>query len=84
MSSDVYVLDANVFIEASRRYYAFDLAPGFWSSLIHHANSGRIKSIDRIKQELERGKDDLTEWINHNFHEAFASTNDADILDSYR
>ncbi len=84
MSSDVYVLDANVFIEASRRYYAFDLAPGFWSSLIQHAKDSRIISIDRIKQELERGKDELAEWVKHDFQEAFASTHDADILDSYR
>lgn len=28
-SSTVYVLDANVFIEAARRYYAFDIAPVF-------------------------------------------------------
>jgi len=25
-----YILDANVFIEAYKRYYAFDLCPGFW------------------------------------------------------
>jgi hypothetical protein len=26
----MYVVDANVLIEAKNRYYAFDLAPGFW------------------------------------------------------
>ena len=25
-----HLLDANVFIEAAKRYYAFDLAPSFW------------------------------------------------------
>jgi hypothetical protein len=34
MNQSVYVLDADVFIEASRRYYAFDIAPKFWDSLI--------------------------------------------------
>jgi hypothetical protein len=29
MDGATYVLDANVFIEAARRYYAFDLAPPF-------------------------------------------------------
>lgn len=43
-----YVLDANVFIEAARRYYAFDLAPAFWRALIKHAIQGRVLSIDRI------------------------------------
>lgn len=62
MEGPEFVLDANVFIEAARRYYAFDLAPGFWESLIHYAKNGRIRSIDRVKQELERGKDQLAEW----------------------
>ena len=28
--SPIHVLDANVFVEAHRRYCAFDLCPGFW------------------------------------------------------
>ena len=36
MGSDLqYILDANVFIEAYKRYYAFDLCPGFWRSIEH-------------------------------------------------
>jgi len=27
-SSQVFLLDANVFIEAHRRYYSFDICPG--------------------------------------------------------
>ena len=51
MGGATYVLDANVFIEAARRYYAFDLAPKFWESLVLHAADGRIQSIDRIKKK---------------------------------
>ncbi len=58
-----YLLDANVFIEANRRYYAFDLCPGFWDCLVSHHQGERIQSIDRVKQELERGGDDLLEWV---------------------
>jgi hypothetical protein len=85
VSSDTpYVLDANVFIEAARRYYAFDLAPGFWQHLSYFASIGRIHSIDRVRQELERGKDDLADWVrNECFGNGFASTNDAGILQSY-
>jgi predicted nucleic acid-binding protein len=83
MDATTYVLDANVFIEAARRYYAFDLAPKFWESLIHHAADGRIQSIDRIKQELERGKDDLATWASTEFSDAFASTDQEDVIESY-
>jgi hypothetical protein len=62
-AAKTYVLDANVFIEAKRRYYAFDLCPGFWESLIWHHGRSRVYSIDRVKAELMLGGDDLTEWV---------------------
>jgi len=84
MGDPVFVLDANVFIEAARRYYAFDLAPKFWQSLAHHATNGRIESIDRIGQELLRGSDDLAKWAKSRFSNAFACTDDEDVLHAYR
>lgn len=79
----VYVLDANVFIQAARRYYAFDLAPKFWEALVRHGGGGQIKSIDRVKQELERGKDELATWAREIFADAFASTDDTDFIRSF-
>ncbi len=80
----VYVLDANVFIEAARRYYAFDVAPAFWNGLIHHASEGRIRSIDKIKNELERGNDELADWIKSgNLSDAFASTDQEDVINIF-
>lgn len=52
---DTFVLDANIFIEAHRRYYGLDLCPGFWESLRHFARRGRLLSIDRVYRELEDG-----------------------------
>jgi len=78
-----YVLDSNVFMEAARRYYAFDLAPKFWESLVHHAANGRLESIERIKQEIERGNDELAIWTTSQFSDAFASTDEEDVTESY-
>jgi hypothetical protein len=78
-----FVLDANVFIEAARRYYAFDLAPRFWETLIRHARDGRIQSIDRVKQELGKGHDELADWSKTHFSDAFASTNEDDIVQCF-
>lgn len=83
MDGATYVLDANVFIEAARRYYAFDLAPPFWESLVHHAADGRIQSIDRIKVELERGNDELMAWARGDFSDAFASTDEEGVISFY-
>lgn len=83
MDGAAYVLDTNVFVEAARRYYAFDLAPPFWENLIRYAAKGRICSIDRVKQELERGKDELATWATSQFNDAFASTDEEDVTESY-
>jgi len=84
MDGHTYVLDANVFIEAARRYYAFDLVPRFWTILVEQANNGLIESIDRVKQELNRGNDELADWANTDFANAFASTNRDEIIEWYR
>lgn len=78
-----YVLDANVFIDAKRRYYAFDLVPIFWDSLIVQAGNGKIRSIDRVKDELRRGNDDLATWVGTHAHSLYMSTDEEDIIQSY-
>jgi len=84
MAEPVFVLDTDVFIEAARRYYAFDLGTKFWDILISQAKDGRICCIDRVKQELDRGKDDLKEWANKQFSGAFASTDEEEVVFSFR
>jgi hypothetical protein len=58
----MYVLDSNVLIEAKNRYYAFDIAPGFWDWL-EHAHKQRLAcSIEAVRDELLEGNDELAEW----------------------
>jgi hypothetical protein len=89
MVRSVYVLDANVFIEAARHYYAFDLHTRFWDILNEHAQNGVIESIDWVKKELEKGKgkkeeeDELARWANSYFIRAFCSTDKEDVIKSY-
>ena len=56
-----------MYIEASKRYYAFDIVPSFWNELVNKAKDGRIFSIDKVKAELNYKNDDLKEWVNDNF-----------------
>ncbi len=78
-----YVLDANVFIEASKRYYSFDLAPAFWRCLLNHAGHGKIISIDRVFNELNRLNDKLAEWAQYDFRKYFISTDEDKIITKY-
>lgn len=78
-----FLLDANVFIEAARRYYAFDLLPQFWNALIEEAKDHRVSSIDRVKKEIQRGKDQLAEWAKNEFDFAFAPSDQPDVIDRF-
>jgi hypothetical protein len=80
----VYVLDSDVFMTAARSYYAFDLVPTFWRVLVGEASNGRLLSIDRVKEEIDRGNDRLKEWASGDFHAWFEPTNHSSVLGHYR
>jgi len=61
-----FILDADVFIQAHRQYYPFDICPGYWDAILHYRRKGRVGSIDRIKADLDKGKDDLARWATAN------------------
>lgn len=58
-----YLLDANVFIEAKNRYYAFDICPGFWTWLDAAGASGMVATIAPVRDELIAGRDELADWM---------------------
>lgn len=58
----MYLLDANAFIEASRLYYAFDIAPGFWRWLGDPSLDGFVASVGAVRDELATGTDALADW----------------------
>ncbi|PIX95638.1 MAG: DUF4411 domain-containing protein [Hydrogenophilales bacterium CG_4_10_14_3_um_filter_63_21] len=59
----MYLLDANVFIEAKNFYYRFDTFPGFWEWLDAEQTEGHLASIEPICDELFKGNDELAVWI---------------------
>lgn len=76
-----FVLDANVFIQAHRAYYAFDVCPGYWKALLAHHDSARLCSIDRVRGELVAGGDELADWVMQTIPAAlFANTDDPAII----
>ncbi|KAA8723891.1 DUF4411 family protein [Corynebacterium phocae] len=51
----MYLLDTNVFIEASRLYYHPDIAPYFWQWLREQHEAGNVGSIEAVKKEIDGG-----------------------------
>ncbi|MFO7342625.1 DUF4411 family protein [Caldibacillus debilis] len=82
----VYLLDANIFIDAYKKYYAFDIVPSFWEKIKQQAEAGRIISIDRVKDEIDRyhEEDELKIWVNQVFGRWFVSTDNEEVIESYR
>lgn len=63
----LYLLDANVLIDAHNKYYASDMVPEFWDWLLHCAATGAIAMPLEIFEEVRGGadakKDLLNEWL---------------------
>lgn len=78
-----YLLDTNVFVQAYRTYYAFDLAPLFWEELTRCARQGSVRSVDRVLEEINRRTDRLTDWVNNEFQKWFEDTHQSDVVSSY-
>lgn len=79
-----YVLDANAFIQAKRRFYGFAFCPGYWHTLIWHQQHGRLCSVDKVQDELLRGGDDLAKWVEQQFGTmAFADTTTPAVVGVY-
>jgi len=79
-----YLLDSNVFIEAHRNYYAFDLCPGFWDSVIWHHENGRLMSLDKVRAEIVHETDALVDWIHVKMPSSgFAVSSDAEVITEF-
>ena len=65
----MYLVDANILIEAKNRYYGFDIVPGFWTWMEKLHADGLACSIEEVRNELLAGQDELAEWAKT--HSAF-------------
>ncbi len=58
----MYLLDANVFMQAKNLHYGFDFCPAFWEWLIARNAAGNVFSIEKVEDEILAGDDDLSQW----------------------
>lgn len=63
----LYLLDANVLIDANRDYYPLARVPEFWEWLIDLSTSQQVKIPMEMYEEILAGKEDvLTRWLKDN------------------
>jgi hypothetical protein len=44
-------------------YYPFDITPSFWDFMKQHIGSGGFILINKVTEEIAKGKDALNNWI---------------------
>lgn len=71
-----YLLDTNVFIQASNREYGFDVCPGFWDWLIEKNQSGLVASIRKVAEEIKKDEP-LVAWVKERGNAFFLEEDDA-------
>ena len=60
----LYLLDANVLIDANRDYYPIERVPQFWVWLLEMAKSGRVKVPHEVYDKVVDAQTDvLSEWL---------------------
>ena len=63
----LYLLDANVLIDANRDYYPLGRVPEFWEWLADRASRHQVKIPLEMYEEILAGReDDLTRWLKDN------------------
>lgn len=73
------LFDTNIFVE-SKKNLPMDVWPTFWTKMIELINSGNIYSIDKVKEEIDRGGDELTDWLHNNAPRGFFLTQDIAVM----
>ena len=58
----LYLLDANVLIDANRDYYPINRVPEFWEWLLDVGERKLAKVPIEIYEEIRTGNDDLAKW----------------------
>ena len=77
-----YIFDTNIFIR-SKNEMPFDLWPTFWTRVAEMIASHQVFSNESVKAEIEKGNDELTDWISHHTVEGFYISNDASVMLKY-
>ncbi len=80
-----YLVDTSCLTQAYRQYYSFDIAPSFWEFIRKSFESGLLKCNDKVYDEIQKGGDDLADWLKTvGNKDAFVDTKiDAAILERY-
>ena len=62
----LYLLDANVLIDANRDYYPIRRVPEFWNWLVYMDEREQVKVPQEVYEKVTDANDDLATWLKNN------------------
>ncbi len=71
-----YLLDSDVLMEARKRYYGFDICPGFWAWIERKHQHGVLLSVEKVRDEIGEGTDALVTWAGNRPDSFFIAPDD--------
>lgn len=74
---DIYSFDASAFISPWRVYYPRASFPGVWDCFDQLITNRRVRCAEQIMGEIERGGDELWEWVAERRKELIYPTDNA-------
>lgn len=74
-----YLVDSDVFIQAKNLHYGFDFCPAFWTWIDQQHGDGVVFSVERVKDELTAGGDELSTWAGDRGPEFFLPPDQATL-----
>ncbi|MDT3386937.1 MAG: DUF4411 family protein [Bacteroidota bacterium] len=77
-----YIFDTNIFIR-SKNEMPMEIWPTFWTTLADLINSGKVYSNVNVREEINKGRDELTTWMKANAPKYFYIQNDNDVMQKY-
>lgn len=75
-----HIVDTNVFAQAHRFYYPFDVVPGFWNWLDREHEKGTLCSTRLVFEEILNGKDNLVDWAKEREHSKWFESEESKIV----
>jgi hypothetical protein len=74
-----YLIDADIFIAAKNLHYGMDFCPAFWDWLVEANRTGKVVSIEGVRDDLVGIEDDLATWAKARGDGFFVSPEQRDL-----
>jgi len=77
----VNLLDSYVLNYPNRVTHPFDIHPTFWDKIARILKRKDVVSLDKVKSEIYRNKDELMRWCNSNIPSDFWNSSNESIIE---